>query len=423
MPDKSTETAQEPSVIRSMFGIIVIIAALGYFVDIYDLILVNIVRNSSLKTLCPNLSDIEINKLGAELLNMQMYGMLVGGIIWGILGDKKGRISVLFGSIILYSIANIANGFVTDITTYSVIRFFAGVGLAGELGAGITLVSESMDKEYRGYGTMLIVSFGALGAVLAGMVATTFSWQIAYFVGGGLGLLLLILRIGAFESGMYKNMSAQNIQKGAFLSLFTDWKKFKKYFAGILIGLPIWFIISIPIAMSKVLAKELGVTGDVDVVKALMFSYVGLSLGDLISGVLSQVLRSRKKVVLIYLGISAVLILTYFFSDGVSAQYFYALSFFLGAGTGFWALFVTIASEQFGTNIRATVTTTTPNFVRGAVPLITFCFFYLARNVFSGDKKEIYAGLTVGFVTVFLSLIATLSVKETFGKDLQYLEQ
>ena len=376
MPDKSTETAQEPSVIRSMFGIIVIIAALGYFVDIYDLILVNIVRNSSLKTLCPNLSDIEINKLGAELLNMQMYGMLVGGIIWGILGDKKGRISVLFGSIILYSIANIANGFVTDITTYSVIRFFAGVGLAGELGAGITLVSESMDKEYRGYGTMLIVSFGALGAVLAGMVATTFSWQIAYFVGGGLGLLLLILRIGAFESGMYKNMSAQNIQKGAFLSLFTDWKKFKKYFAGILIGLPIWFIISIPIAMSKVLAKELGVTGDVDVVKALMFSYVGLSLGDLISGVLSQVLRSRKKVVLIYLGISAVLILTYFFSDGVSAQYFYALSFFLGAGTGFWALFVTIASEQFGTNIRATVTTTTPNFVRGAVPLITFCFFY-----------------------------------------------
>ncbi|MGE0637534.1 MAG: MFS transporter [Bacteroidia bacterium] len=391
---------------------LIIVAALGYFVDIYDLVVFNVVKKESMAALgIPAEKEI-------FLFNMQMIGMLIGGILWGILGDKKGRISVLFGSIFLYSAANIANSFATGLVDYSIYRFLAGIGLAGELGAGITLVAESMDKEKRGYGTMVIVTLGALGAVAASLVGNNLGWKNTYLVGGGLGLALLLLRAGAFESGMYKSMAHSKVVKGSFIQLFTNKERFLKYLNCILIGLPIWFAIGVLINLSNKFGEVIGVSEPVKVADSVMYTYIGLSFGDLLSGLLSQVFRSRKKVVIGYLILSVVLLLIYLFNHNVSIAYFHFFCFLLGTATGYWALFVTIASEQFGTNIRSTVTTTVPNFVRGAVVPITLSFTALTPYV-----GILYSALIVGGVCLALAFYAILNVKETFSKDLDYVDE
>lgn len=414
---------------------IIIVASLGYFVDIYDLILFNVVKKESLTAIMLGASSDEIKNTGLFLFNMQMIGMLMGGLLWGILGDKRGRLSVLFGSILLYSVANIANAFISTIPMYALVRIIAGIGLAGELGTGITLVTETMHREKRGYGTMIIVSFGALGAVLAALVGTWgdslavfFSniihhpiakWQAAYIIGGILGLLLLLLRIGTVESGMFKNVLQKEITRGDFLHLFRSKERLLKYFKCILIGLPIWFIIGIIVANAELIwSKELNVQG-VQNGFAVMYSYIGLSVGDFISGILSQILRSRRKVVLLYIGFClATIIYFFFFAHGISLNAFYFLCFLLGSATGFWAIFVTIAAEQFGTNIRSTVTNTVPNFVRGSVPLITWSFQSLVALSFG----NIISAFIVGIVCMALSFWATLNSHETFSKDLDYTE-
>ena len=400
---------------KNPFNVIVIVAALGYFVDIYDLILFNVVKNASLASL--GFSGDELERTGLTLFNWQMTGMLIGGICWGILGDKKGRVKVLFGSILMYSLANIANGFVTDVTSYAVIRFFAGVGLAGELGAGITLVSETMTKESRGIGTMLIVTFGALGAVLAALVGSEFTWQVAYFVGGGMGLLLLLLRVGIYESGMFNQLKESTVKMGRLRDLFRNRKRLKIYIYCILIGLPIWFVIGVLINLSSKFGAINNVNGIIVIGTSIMFAYIGLSVGDLVCGLSSQLFRSRKKVVLAYLIFCYLLILVFLFTSGLSLLAFNILCFLLGVATGYWVLFVTIASEQFGTNIRATVTTTVPNFVRGAVVPITISFKYLETVVGS-----IYSAFIVGTICIILAVVAILSIDETFAKDLNYLE-
>lgn len=348
-----------------------------------------------------------------------MAGMLIGGILWGILGDKIGRIKVLFGSILMYSLANIANAFVPNLELYALVRLIAGIGLAGELGAGITLVVETMDKEIRGYGTMIIVTFGALGAVVAALVGAELGWKNAYLVGGGLGLLLLLMRVGTLESSMFKNLHQAPVSKGNFFILFQDSKRFFKYLNCIFIGLPIWFMIGVLVSLSEKFAAVLQVQGDVKTSTAIMFAYIGLSVGDLLSGALSQVLRSRKKVVFAYLIISVCIICIYLFIQNIDSNLFYFLCFLLGAGTGYWALFVTIASEQFGTNIRSTVTNTVPNFVRGSVIPITLSFKYLADPSRLGI---VYSALLIGAICMILAFISLSRLQETFSKDLDYFE-
>jgi MFS family permease len=414
---------------------IVVVAACGYFVDIYDLVLFNVVKKDSLQAIMKDVTAGQLNSKGIFLFNMQMTGMLAGGLLWGMLGDKRGRISVLFGSILLYSIANIANAFVTSVSMYALVRVIAGIGLAGELGAGVTLVSETMSKENRGYGTMIIVSFGALGAVAAALVAaqgqaiaswlssllnTSFaSWQVSYLVGGLLGFLLLLLRVGAMESGMYQNMQHSSISRGNIFLLFSTRERFLKYLKCILVGLPIWYIVGLIVANSEpIWAKEFGIQGKVVNGSAVM--YLGLCVGDILSGVLSQLLRSRKKVVMIYLLIDIMLVVYFFFfMHGASATTFYMLVFLLGAATGFWALFVTIAAEQFGTNIRSTVTNTTPNFVRGSVPLIMGLFQLMVAYSISSTVS----GIVIGLICLSLSFWAIFNMPETFGKELDYVEQ
>lgn len=408
--------------------LLVVVAALGYFVDIYDLVLFNVVKKESLEAI--GLGGELLQRYDTALFNWQMGGMLLGGLLWGMLGDKRGRVQVLFGSILIYSLANVANAFVTDTFQYAVCRVLAGIGLAGELGAGITLVVESMPRGQRGWGTMIIVTFGALGAVAASLVGNSGgtiaaalglrlqAWQMAYIVGGALGIALLVMRAGALESGMFRHVRARtDVEKGNFLALFRTRQRTLKYLASIAIGLPVWYVIGVLINKSHVIAPALGVQGEVKVGDSVMWSYIGLSIGDLLSGLLSQLLRSRRKVILLYLGFLSITVLVFLFAGGMSLAWFHTMCLVLGASTGFWALFVTVASEQFGTNLRSTVTNTAPNFVRGAVIPITLSFMAMRPAI--GD---VAAALVVGAVCIGLSLWATLHVKETFGDDMDFLE-
>lgn len=400
---------------RKNITLIVLVASLGYFVDIYDLILFSVVRVKSLKEL--GVADTDMLSLGTTIINSQMLGMLIGGLLWGILGDKKGRLSVLFGSIIMYSIANIANGFVTTVEQYTIIRFIAGVGLAGELGAGITLVTETMSKKNRGYGTMIVAGVGLLGAVAAALISDYYSWRTSYFIGGAMGLILLTLRIGLAESGMFKEASAAGVQRGNFLMLLNNWSRFKKYIYCILIGLPLWYVVGVLITFSPEFGKALNATEVLNAGKGVMYCYVGIAVGDIAAGLLSQLLKSRIKVMFIFLLLTTVSVTIYLYSFGLTPQGFILLSLLLGFSSGYWATFVTIAAEQFGTNLRATVTTTVPNFIRGSLIAITTSFHFFK------DKLGILNGaLVVGVICIAIALLALSQLKETFNKDLDYIE-
>lgn len=407
---------EKVSLSRGIFSIPVIVAALGYFVDIYDLILFSIVRVQSLKAI--GLTGQDILDKGVLLLNMQMGGMLLGGILWGMLGDKKGRVKILFGSIFLYSLANIANGLVDSINSYAFWRFIAGIGLAGELGAGVTLVLESLPRHVRGYGTMIVATVGVMGAILANYIAKHFDWRMAYFIGGGLGMLLLIMRVGVYESGMYKHIEGKGISRGNLFMLFNNRGRFIKYLNSILIGLPIWFCVGILITFSPEFAKTMNISGSINAGDAVMFCYMGLIFGDFLSGFMSQYFKTRKRVVLMFQLFTTLSMITYFSLHGASQSIFYLVCGLIGFAVGYWAVFITVAAEQFGTNIRATVASTVPNFIRGAVIPITLLFQF-----FKGPLGILNAGAIVGGLCVVVSVYALYHLEETYHKDLDYIEE
>lgn len=406
---------------------IIIVAALGYFVDIYDLVLFGMERVSSLTDiLSKTISDEaelkrQVKEVGISLLNWQMFGMLVGGVFWGILGDKKGRLSVLFGSIFLYSIANIANAMVQDTTTYALLRFISGFGLAGELGAGITLVSESMDKDKRGWGATIVASVGLFGAVVAGTVGISIgNWRVSYIIGGVMGLALLVMRIGVLESTMFKSVKESNVEKGNFLSLFKTSERFIKFITIILVALPVWYVMGILITFCPELMKSLGMETPPDNARlAMTLAYVGITIGDIVSGVVSQRLQSRKKSLVLFLSLAVLFVVGYFTIAKNSVVLFYTVVVLIGFATGYWAVFISTASELFGTNLRATVTTSVPNFVRGGTILITTLFQYFSKIESIGN---IYSAIIVGAIVFALGFWAWYRLEETFHKDLNYTE-
>lgn len=397
------------------FNIVVIVAALGYFVDIYDLTLFGIVRVPSLKAI--GVPDDQIKDAGVYLLNYQMVGMLLGGIVWGVLGDKKGRLSTLFMTILLYSLANIANGFVQNLDQYAILRLIAGFGLAGELGIGITLVSEVMTKESRAWGTSIVSAIGIAGAVLAFLIAE-WGWKQAYWIGGGLGLALLGLRVYVHESGMFDKVKESSVKRGSFIKLFTDGKRFLKYLCCILVGVPVWYVVGILIFFSREFALVLNVTGPINTGKSIMYHYMGAAIGSIITGYISQKLKSRKKALVIALVALGSLCIWYFFANGISTGGFYFITFALGLAMGYWAVFITVASEQFGTNIRSTVTTTVPNFVRGATALMTVWWTSM-----SAGMGILQAAMIIGAIVIPLGLAATAFLEESHGKNLDYVEE
>ncbi|HEX5026913.1 MAG TPA: MFS transporter [Agriterribacter sp.] len=402
----------------AVFNIAVLVAALGYFVDIYDLLLFGIIRIESLKDL--GLSEGALLTDGETILTWQMVGLLIGGIVWGIMGDKKGRLSVLFGSIVLYSLANIANGFVQTVDQYKWIRFIAGLGLAGELGAGITLVSELTSKEKRGVATSLVAGLGLTGAVAAFFIKENFHWRTCYFIGGGLGLLLLLLRISVFESGMFHEVKKMNVKRGSLVMFFNNGDRFKRYLVTILIGLPTWFVIGVLVTFSSEFGKQMSITEKIDPGKSIMYAYVGISLGDVMIGLISQWFKSRKKALFLFYGITTFFMILYFTVqwNGSAAQMYWICAG-LGFGTGFWAIFVTMGAEQFGTNIRATAATTIPNMVRGMLAIFILPLFQGLRNV-----TDFYTGGWIAAIIIMLiGTAAVILTKESFGKDLNYVEE
>lgn len=411
-----TTSPKTPVVHSKILNMNVIVAALGYFVDIYDLLLFGIVRVASLKAI--GVADDKLLEKGVILINAQMAGLLVGGLFWGVLGDRRGRLSVLFGSIVLYSLANIGNAFVTTVEMYGVMRFLAGIGLAGELGAAITLVSETMTKENRGYGTTVVASVGILGAVFAALIGDMFDWKIAYIIGGCMGLALLFLRVSMFESGMYNDVQKTEVRKGDLKMLISPFSRFVKYIRCIGIGLPLWFVVGILMTFAPEIARDLGVIGVVTAGKAIMWNYAGLAVGDLACGYLSQYLKSRRKALLIFISLTGLVVVALLMSRDFTPGVFYVFAVLLGLGAGFWAVFVTVAAEQFGTNLRSTVTTTVPNFVRASVIPLTLGFQALSPSL--GLK---YSALAVGSVTFVIAYVALYFMEETYGKNLDYLEE
>ncbi len=407
----------------SVFNLAVLVAALGYFVDIYDLLLFTIVREPSLQGLGVNLSDGKaVLAASTKILNWQMVGLLIGGIVWGIMGDKRGRLSVLFGSIILYSVANFITGFVVNTDQYAYARFAAGIGLAGELGAGITLVSELLPKNKRGIGTSLVAGIGLFGAVFAYYTFefTGYDWRLCYKIGGGLGIMLLLLRISVAESGMFKQVKEQAVSRGNILMFFNDAKRFRKYILAILIGLPTWYVIGILVNYSNRFAGAFYEGNAIQSGKSIMFAYAAIAVGDILIGLVSQYFKSRKKALYLFYGFT-ILSGIFFFSGFIKNDTtMYLACAALGFSTGFWAIFVTMGAEQFGTNLRATAATTIPNMVRGALPLINLLFLNVFQKSWGWDI--IQSGIITGVLVMSITLVAAWFTEETFHKDLNYIE-
>lgn len=395
----------------------ILVAALGYLVDVYDLVLFSVVRVSSLKSL--GLSDQEVFDQGVHLLNMQMIGMLIGGILWGVLGDKKGRLSVLFGSISTYSAANIANAFVTSVEMYALLRLIAGVGLAGELGAGITLVAELLPKERRGIGTTIVATVGVAGAVIAAVVGQSFPWRWSYLVGGVLGLMLLLLRISVHESGIFDRAKANAaVRQGDLILLLSSKDRMLRYLNCILVGMTTWYTIGVLVTFIPEIGKAMGLPDVPSSGEAIKYAYLGLVVGDLASGLLSQVLKSRKKAIGLFLLGNGGMTALYLSAPVQTAHGLHLLCFPLGFSVGFWAVFITTAAEQFGTNLRATVTTSVPNFVRGSTALLTSLFATLKPH--TGTIESAYL---VGGLCLLLSFVALYNLKESFHNDLEFIEE
>lgn len=405
---------------KHLFSLPVIVAALGYFVDIYDLLLFGIVRIPSLESM-----GLDADAFGTMILNWEKTGLLIGGILWGVFGDKRGRLSVLFGSILVYSLANIACGllphvdFMHKADAYALFRFIAGIGLAGELGAGITLVSESLPKELRAIGTSIVAGFGLLGAVVANFtVELSGNWTNAYFIGGGLGLMLLMLRIGVMESGIYKDVAkSSDVKRGNFFSFFTNWDRFVRYIKCIAIGFPTWFCIGILAVLGNQIGTELGIMEPIIPGKAIMWAYIGISVGDFASGFISHWLKSRKKAIFYMMLFTIIGVLAILFGGAKTANSYYFFCVWLGLGTGYWAMFVTVGAEQFGTNIRSTAATTIPNMVRGALVLMILLFDYLKPST-----GVIYSAAIVGLLAFGFGIYSTLTIPETHGRDMDFVE-
>lgn len=435
MKDRDARTTEPASTPRGQLAefaalpprtlLAVAVAALGYFVDLFDLVLFSILRVPSLRAI--GITDPEaLTTVGKRLLDIQLVGMLLGGIAFGMLGDRLGRLRTLFGSILLYSLANLLNAFITDLWQYEVLRFVAGFGLAGELGAGITLVAELLPTRLRGIGTTVVATVGLTGAVAAGFAGAELAWNHCYLLGGGMGLALLVLRVGVVESGLFIETRAGTATRGNPLQLLWPPRRFLRFATVILAAMPIWFVGGVMFIFAPEIGRAMGIAEPILPAKVIFWAYLGVVVGDVASGALSQVLESRTRTILVFLALLSASIAVFFAVAPRGAQPFYWAMSLVGAATGYWAVFVTTASEQFGTNLRATAATSAPNFVRALAVPITSAWLAL-KGVAAPDGTHTGLGAVdatwiLGIVCTAIGLLAALALDETFHRDLDYLE-
>ncbi|MFZ9916007.1 MAG: MFS transporter [Phycisphaerales bacterium] len=399
------------------------VAALGYFVDLFDLVLFSILRVPSLNAI--GITDpAEVLSVGKRLLDIQLVGMLLGGIAFGMLGDRLGRLKTLFGSILLYSVANILNAFVTDLWQYEVLRFIAGFGLAGELGAGITLVAELLPTKRRGIGTTIVATIGLSGAVAAGFAGKYLAWNHCYLLGGVMGLALLALRVGVAESSLFTQAreTHRHVQRGNPLQLLWPPRRFLRFALVILSAMPIWFVGGVMFVFAPEIGKAMGIPEKIVGADVILWAYAGVVVGDIASGLFSQIIQSRTRTILVFLALLAASIALFFAIAPRGAQHFYFMMAVVGAATGYWAIFVTTASEQFGTNLRATAATSAPNFVRAMAVPITSIWLAMKGTPEAPGFDVVTATWVLGICCVAIGIIAALALDETFHRDLDYLE-
>ena len=420
----------------------VLVASLGYFVDLYDLVVFSVVRVPSLGVKGLGLPEAtpgpgggfldgvartfrillghetgDVTTAGAAILDLQLTGMVIGGFVWGVLGDRRGRLTTLFGSIALYSTANLLNAFVQTVPQYAALRFLAGIGLAGELGAGVTLVSELMNRHHRGWGTMIVAFAGMLGPVAASLVGGRIEWRHAYIVGGVMGFALLALRIGLVESGMFRRSEREHGRRGDLRMLFGSAERVRRLACVVALGSPIWFVGGVVFVFGPELARAIGCEEPVRPANVVLSGYLGAAAGDLVSGAVSQWLRSRRVAIagaIVALGLSLTALLML---GGRGPNWFYACTAAAGFATGYWAVFVTVAGESFGTNLRATVATAAPNLVRWSAVIWV--------NAWGAMKTPLGAGRAaacVAAVAVLVGLLGVWRLPEPFGRDLDWEE-
>ncbi len=396
----------------------IIVSALGFFVDLYDIMALAAIGETSLKAIGVAAENIK-NDIN-YLQSMQMLGMLIGGFLWGIIGDKYGRLKVLFGSIILYSFFTFLNAFVTGTGQYAACRFLAGLGLAGELGAGITLVSEQMKKEKRGLGPAIIAGFGVLGAIVAVFIGKYADWRTVYITGGVLGFLLLILRIGVVESGLFTIAKTSKISKGNFLIILRNWNYLKKFLCILLVGIPGWFVNGVMMQFSNYISSSMGMNPLPDKGKVIIYFFIALSLGDVLGGLVSQWLKSRKKSMYIFLSLHLLMLILFFTIGKNSAQLYYIIFAGLGLSVGFVIQLFTLAAEQFGTNIRTLVTSSGLNLVRGWVIPLGALFAWMNDSLHIIEWK---VAAIIAFSVAAVSFWALSQLDETFNNELEFVSE
>jgi putative MFS transporter len=396
--------------------LVLFVASFGYFVDVYDLWVFAAVRVASLKDL--GVPTAEIMPTGILLLNLQMGGMLLGGILFGVLGDRMGRTRVMFFSILTYSLATLANAFVPNVETYAVLRFLSGIGLAGELGLGATLISEILPKEKRGLGVGVLVGFGVMGPMAAGLAAQAFDWKTCYLIGGILGLALLALRVRVAESPIFQEAEKTATRQGDLRLMFESPTRLWRFLGCVALGLPTWLVFGILITFSEEILGSLSLPALAAPI-LLVYCNIAMPIGNFVTIGVSQYFKNRRWVMAGFtlfalVGVMALFLLPRPLSPFEVKIVYMVITFAAGS----WVLMAVIAAESFGTNLRATAATAVPNFARASVIPMTLGLQALKPHMPLGDAVMILMGLCF-----ILPLIALWRLKETFGKPLNYFEK
>jgi MFS transporter, putative metabolite:H+ symporter len=381
----------------------------GYFIDIFDLVLFSTLRISSFE----ELKITDPTYWTVVFFNLQMTGILVGGIFWGKMADIKGRSWSFMGTILVFSIANIINGLTSSLTVYGICRFIAGFGLAGEMGSGIALICEKVPDEKRSLYLGFVSSLGCIGAVLSGWLGDIVYWRYLFIGSGFAGILLTLLRKNLLEPDLFRKTATLNIPRGQWKTLFQSPPDLIRFILLIFLGIPMWYIIGILWSFSTEMTSTIGLNIFTSG-QAILWGYVGVWMGDMLMPFVSQFLKSRIFTIQICLIMMLLGVIYLFQFQPHSLLSFQLTHIFLGFTIGYWAVYATLCGESFGTNIRALTSTSLPSLIRfSSIPMMII-------YQYGRDENELNIALGMGLTVLCISMITTYFIKDTFQKDIDF---